>query len=81
MPAESKKQQIATAIAEHHPEKLLARNKGLLKMTKSQLHDFAATKRKGLPYQARKKKKMSSGGAVIGNPKPHSNFRGMGIGR
>ena len=32
------------AIAEHAPAKLYKRNKGLLKMSKSQLHDFAATK-------------------------------------
>lgn len=44
MPAVSRKQRIAMAIAEHHPEKLYARNKGMKKMTKSQLHDFAKTK-------------------------------------
>lgn len=49
MPAVSKDQRVAMAIAEHHPNQLYARNKGLLKMTKSQLHDFAATKEKGLP--------------------------------
>jgi hypothetical protein len=37
------------AIAEHSPGKLYAKNKGLLKMSHKQLHDFAATKRKGLP--------------------------------
>jgi hypothetical protein len=79
MPSESKKQQMATAIAEHAPEKLYARNRGLLKMTHKQLHEFAATKRKGLPTKVRHKRKMSSGGAVIGNLKPHSDFRGMGI--
>jgi len=49
MPSVSKDQQIATAIAEHHPEKLYARNRGLLKMSHQQLHDFAATPRKNLP--------------------------------
>ena len=49
MPAVSQAQQAAMAIAEHHPEELSAKNSGLLKMTKSQLHDFASTKRKGLP--------------------------------
>jgi hypothetical protein len=78
VPAESKKQQMATAIAEHEPEKLYARNKGLLKMSHKQLHEFAATPRKGLPSKV-KKKKFSSGGAVIGNPKEHQNFRQMGI--
>jgi len=54
MPAKSKAQQRVMAIAEHAPDKLYARNKGLTKMSHSQLHDFAATKRKGLP--ARKMK-------------------------
>ncbi len=57
MPSVSKAQQEAMAIAEHAPSKLYARNKGLTKMSHSQLHDFAATKRKGLP--ARKKKQES----------------------
>jgi hypothetical protein len=48
MPAKSKAQRRAMAIAEHHPGEVYERNKGLLKMTKSQLHDFAATKEKGL---------------------------------
>lgn len=51
MPAISKKQAIATAIAEHEPSKLYPRNKGLLKMSHQQLHDFAATPRKGLPVR------------------------------
>ena len=49
MPSLSKAQQEAMAIAEHSPGKLYAKNKGLLKMSHKQLHDFAATKRKGLP--------------------------------
>lgn len=52
MPAVSKKQQRAMAIAEHAPEKLHAANKGLAKMSKAQLHDFASTPRKGLPAKA-----------------------------
>jgi hypothetical protein len=55
MPAKSKAQQQAMAIAEHEPSKLLARNKGLLKMSHEQLHDFAATKRTGLPKRADKR--------------------------
>lgn len=54
MPAESKAQRIATAIAEHHPEDLYERNKGLADMTHKQLHDFAATKEKGLPEHVKK---------------------------
>lgn len=52
MPAVSTKQQMAMAIAEHNPSELNADNSGLLKMSQSQLHDFAATKRKGLPEKA-----------------------------
>ena len=44
------------AIAEHAPSKLNTKNKGLLKMTGDQLHDFAATPRKGLPQYAPKSK-------------------------
>jgi len=43
------------AIAEHSPEKLYKKNRGLLRMTQQQLHDFAATKRKGLPKKKEKK--------------------------
>ncbi len=49
MPAESQAQQRVMAIAKDEPGKLYARNKGLLKMSKEQLSDFASTKRKGLP--------------------------------
>ncbi len=56
MPAVSKAQQTAMAIAEHEPGKLYDRNKGLLQMSHSQLHDFAATPRKGLPQKKGKKK-------------------------
>jgi hypothetical protein len=55
MPAKSKKQRRAMAIAEHAPKKLYKRNKGLKKMSKKQLSEFARTKEKGLP--AKKKKK------------------------
>jgi hypothetical protein len=56
MPAKSKAQQEAMAIAEHDPSKLNSANKGLLSMSDSQLHDFAATPRKGLPQYAPKTK-------------------------
>lgn len=52
MPAVSKKQQIAMAIAEHEPEKLYDRNKGLTEMSHKQLHEFASTPRKHLPMYA-----------------------------
>lgn len=45
------------ALAEHDPSKVSAKNKSVLDMGKSSLHDFAATKRKGLPQYAPKKKK------------------------
>ena len=54
MPAKSKAQRIAAAIAEHHPEQLYARNKGLAQMTRTQQHHFAATKEKGLPQHVKK---------------------------
>lgn len=44
MPAVSDKQRKLMAIAEHEPSKLKSKNKGVLKMSHSQLHDFAATK-------------------------------------
>lgn len=56
MPALSIKQRQAMAIAEHHPEKLKKRNRGLLKMSHEQLHDFAATPEKGLPMRKRSKR-------------------------
>jgi len=45
------------AIAKHHPSKLYRRNKGVLKMSKRQLHEYAKTKEKGLPHKKKKKKK------------------------
>lgn len=54
MPALSIKQRRAMAIAEHAPEKLNKRNRGLLKMSHQQLHDFAATPEKKLPLRKRK---------------------------
>jgi hypothetical protein len=44
MPAKSRKQQQMMAIAEHEPNKLYKKNKGVLGMSQGQLHDFAATK-------------------------------------
>ena len=55
MPAKSRAQQIVMAIAEKNPSKLQSKNKGLLKMSHDQLHDFAATKRTGLPKYASSK--------------------------
>ncbi len=44
MPAVSDKQRKLMAIGEHNPEKLNKKNRGILKMSKQQLHDFASTK-------------------------------------
>ncbi len=62
MPAPSVAMRQATAIAEHHPEKLFKRNKGLLGMTHQQQHDFAATPETGLPEHVKKRPML--GGAV-----------------
>lgn len=52
MPATSKAQQALFAIAEHNPSKLHAENKGLAKLGKAKLHEFAATPTQGLPKRA-----------------------------
>lgn len=49
MPAVSKAQRQAMAIAEHHPDKVYKHNKGLLKMSKEQLRHFSSTSEKNLP--------------------------------
>ena len=59
MPAKSVAQQQAMAIAEHEPSKLKGKNRGLLKMKKSDLHDFASTKHAGLPEKVGPKKRSS----------------------
>ena len=57
MPATSKAFRRLAAIAEHHPEQVSRKNRGVLSMTKRQLHDFAATPERGLPEHKRKKKR------------------------
>ena len=54
MPAQSSKQRQLMAIAEHHPSQVSAKNKGVLKMSKSQLHDYASTREKNLPSTVKK---------------------------
>ena len=46
MPAKSSNQRIAAAIAEHAPGKLYKRNRGMLKMSKSQLSEYASKPKK-----------------------------------
>lgn len=55
MPAVSKSQQRAMAIAKHSPKKLYKRNRSLLKMTGAELREYAETRRKGLPEKKGKK--------------------------
>ena len=55
MPSSSEKQRIAMAIAEHEPEKLYRKNKGLKKMTHQQLHEFASKVKKAKGMRKKKK--------------------------
>ena len=43
------------AIAEHEPSKLYKKNKGLAKMSKKDLSDFASTPEKRLPKKSKKR--------------------------
>jgi hypothetical protein len=38
-------------LAEHYPEEVSAKNRGVLSMTHQQLHDFASTGESGLPQR------------------------------
>jgi len=62
MPAKSQAQQRFMAIAEHHPEQLRGPAPD---MTHAQLHDFAATPRKGLPQHATPVARDHTGGQVL----------------
>lgn len=55
----SEDQRIAAAIAKHHPSKLYKRNRGMLKMSNKQLHEFS-TGLAGAAKMARKKKHKPS---------------------
>lgn len=54
MPAVSEKQRRLFAIAEHHPEKLYARNRGLARLGQKTLHDFASSVTGGRKKGARR---------------------------
>lgn len=56
MPAVSKAQRRAIAIAEHSPEKLYKRNRGMLGMSQGEMHKFASTKERGLPKRRKRKR-------------------------
>ena len=49
MPAVSVAQRKLIGLAEHHPEQVSAKNRGILSMRKSDMHDFASTPEAGLP--------------------------------
>ncbi len=48
MPSVSVPQRRLMGLALHHPEKVRPENRGVLSMSKSDLHDFASTSEKGL---------------------------------
>ena len=60
MPSVSKNQQMMMAIAENSPDDLYPENRDVLKMGKSKLHDFAATKRTGIPKRKKKNNALLS---------------------
>lgn len=54
MPSVSRAMRKLMAVAEHHPEEVSAKNRGVLSMSHQQLHEFSSTKEKGLPEHVRK---------------------------
>lgn len=42
------------ALAEHRPSEVSSKNRGVLSMSRKQLHDFASTPEKGLPERKKK---------------------------
>lgn len=58
MPASSVAQRKLMGLAEHHPEEVSAANRGVLGMSHSQLHDFAATSDKGLPKHVQRTREV-----------------------
>lgn len=52
MPAVSQAQQRLMAMAEHDPQAVRKENRGVLDMSHTQLHDYAATPRRGLPIRS-----------------------------
>lgn len=60
MPAVSAAQRTAAAIALHAPQKLYKKNRGLLKMSGSQLHEFTSFgPQRGLAQQIQKQNRRS----------------------
>jgi len=57
MPAVSKKQRRLMAIAEHNPEEVYKKNRGVLGMSMKQLGEYASTSERSLPAEAKKNRK------------------------
>jgi hypothetical protein len=68
MPAVSQAQQSLMAMAEHDPDEVSDKNKGVLKMSHSQLHDFASTKRSALPHHKKAKPQDDPSDYVTSRP-------------
>ena len=66
MPSKSRAEQKMMAIAEHAPEKLYARNRGVLTMSRQQLHDFASGSMKGKPNHVKNAKNHFGQRAAMG---------------
>ena len=77
MPATSKAFRRAAAIAEHKPDELYPENKGLAKMSKGQLHDFARTPEKSLP-EHKKSEKYGRGSMADAHSQHGRHKRGRG---
>ncbi len=56
MPAKSIALRRLAGLAEHHPEKVFKKNRGILKMSGVELSKYASTPEKGLPYKTKKRK-------------------------
>jgi len=58
MPAVSKAQRRAMAVAKYHPGKLYARNRGLLRLKKEgKLNEYITTREKHLPQKRARERK------------------------
>lgn len=57
MPAKSRSQRRAIAIAKYEPEKLFKRNRGLKRMSKEDLSEFTEMSEVGLPKKVRRKRR------------------------
>jgi hypothetical protein len=53
MPAKSVAQRRLMGMAEHNPGMVSKKNRGVLKMSKNQLSDYASTSEGGLPVRIR----------------------------